>query len=115
MALHEWRYTVVSCLLDYSEDDNLSLEADLGGAELVGLIIPTIDNGNVTFEVSDASGGTFVALKGADGNAEAIVAATGALAVSADDLAILAPYRYVKIGTAAAQTADRTFKWIVKV
>jgi len=105
---------VRTCLVDISEDDDLSTEVDLGGYALMGLIIPTIDSANLTFEVSDATGGTFSTLKDKGGTAVTVTAGTGGFAVSADDLAPLAAYRYVKVATSATQTADRTFKFILK-
>jgi len=91
-----------------------SAEVDLENFSIMGLLIPTLDSGNLTFKVSDKPGGTFQTLTTAVPAAIAVVAGTGNFALGADDLTDLAPYRFVKIVSAATQTAARTLKWILK-
>ena len=94
--------------------DTVSSVADLNGFSVAGLVIPTIDTGDVTFRVCDTEDGTFLALKDKGGVDIAISAGTGNFAVS--DSAILnalSPWRYVRI-KAAAQSAERKFKFVVK-
>lgn len=114
MAKQLRQETVKEAVITIAADNDLSAEVDLAGYGLIGLIMPTLDNCNVTFQVSDVSGGTFVDLKSAAGNAVTVTAGVGGFAVSADDLAPLCAYRYVKIETSAVQTADRTFSFILK-
>jgi len=106
--------TVKTAVITFATDDDLSAEVDLAGYGLIGLIIPTIDSGNVTFEVSATTGGTFVTLKDAVSATLTITAVTGNFAVSADELAALSAYRYVKVKTSVAQTANRTFTFVLK-
>jgi len=107
--------SVISALIDFSEEDDLSAAVDIGSFMVVGLLIPTIDSGNVTFLVCDTLAGTYQDLKKSDASAVSITAGTGNFAVSADDLTPLAAFRFIKVKTAVAQTEDRTFKFIVKM
>lgn len=86
-----------------------SAAVDLEGMKEIGLIIPTIDTGDVTFEVSDALDGDFVALKDKSPAALTIVAGTGGFAVTSDDLKGLVGYRFVKVVAASQTTAAVTF------
>jgi len=106
--------TVKTVLLDITVSTTLSAEVDLAGYGLVGLIIPTIETGAVTFQVAQASGGSFVDLKDKSAAAISITAGTGGFAVSADDLAPLCAYRYIKVKTAGTQLANRTFAFVLK-
>jgi len=63
----------------------------------------------VTFKVSDAIDGTFVALKDKSPAALTIVATTGEFAVTSNDLKGLAGYRFVKVVSAAQASAAVTF------
>lgn len=105
------------CLIDISEDNDLSTVADLEGLALMGLLVP-VTNGTptLTFQVCDTEGGTFVDLLDKDGSTSAVEISGGAAAfgVSSDDLAALAGYRFVKVKGSVAQVADRTFTWILK-
>ncbi len=97
-----------------AQSGTLSSAVDLQGFGLVGLIIPTIDSGNVTFQVSDDNV-TFVDLKDKAGTAIQVTATTGGFAVSADDLTPLSAYCYIKVKTSVAQAGGaRTFKFVVK-
>jgi len=87
---------------------------DLRGYGLLGLILPTLTAGNLTFEASDIEAGTYVAVCDELGAAVTIVAGTGDMAIDATALAPLAGYRWVKIVSAAAQGADRAIIWILK-
>jgi hypothetical protein len=99
-----------------AKDASLSGAADLKGHGLIGLIIPTIDSANISFQVSDSLGGAYVDLKDKAGDAITVTAGTGGFAVSADDLGPLAAYRFVKVKASAAQTpAAVTLKFILKV
>jgi len=91
-----------------------SAVVDLAYNSIHGLIIPTLDSANLTFKVAENSGGTFVTLKSRAASNISITAGTGGFAVSSEDLAALAGYRYVKIVASAAQTADRTFYYWMK-
>jgi hypothetical protein len=96
-------------------DDGTESEAiDLRGYSMLGLIVPVIDAANLTFKVAEAEGGTYVTVYDDLGAAFTITAAAGSRAISTDDLAALAGYRWVKIVSSETQTADRLFYWVVK-
>jgi len=110
----ERQYRLVPALLDYSEDPTHSELVDLRGAAVLGLFLPTIVTGNVTFEATYDPSVTPVGVKAKDGTPLTISAGTGGFAVSADDLAPLAGYRYARVVTAGTQTSDVIFRFIVK-
>jgi len=87
---------------------------DLRGYGLIGLILPTLTNCNLTFEVSETEGGTYRALNDNLGAAVTITAATGNRAIAADDLNPLSAYRWVKLVSNPVQAAARTCHFIVK-
>lgn len=98
-----------------AQTETTSAQIDLEGFAVTGLFIPAIDSANITFEAAPASGGTFQAIKDADGNAITITAGTGNFAVGCDDMAFIDGYRFVKVVASAAQnTAERTFTFSVK-
>jgi hypothetical protein len=89
---------------------------DLEDCDLLGLILPTLDNASLTFKVCDTAGGTFVTVKDKDATtALTIAASVGAFAVASNILDGLKGYRYVQISASAAQnTAARIFTWQLK-
>lgn len=98
----------------------LSGEIDLEGYGLMGIIMPgTWTTAGLSFEVSEASGGTFVDLFD-DSNAEVVVAAIQAKAHGVELWqAALAPWRYIKFrsgttGTPVNQVAERTIQLVLK-
>lgn len=101
-------------IITIATDDNDTAPADLRGYGLIGLIVPVIDAANLTFYVSEIEGGTYRQLYTAGGAAVTVTGGTGDFAVSASALAGLGAYRWVKIHTSAVQTANRTFKWVLK-
>lgn len=105
-------YEVVEAIT--ATGDTESAMADLGNRAIVGLVLPTLDTGNITFKVAAQPADTFVLLKAKDATTHSITATTGAFAVSCDDLTEIAGYRYVKVVSAATQTAPRTFKFVMK-
>jgi hypothetical protein len=75
----------------------------------IGLIVPTITSGTVTVQVS-ADGTNWFGLKDTGGNALlSYAASTGGFACSADDLAPVLGYAYLRLVCGASQGADRTF------
>lgn len=95
----------------------VSTVADLNGFTIAGLIIPTLDAANLTFQVS-ATGvaGSFVNLEDTTPAVLTIAAAGGNFAVS-DAVLInaLMPWRYIQITASAPQvTAERVFSFVVK-
>ena len=104
---------VKSCTI--AIDGQTSGVVDLEDAEIVGLIIPTLISANLTFTVSSALAGDYVALKSKGAAALTIAATTGDFAVSSNDLAGLKGYRFVKIYADAQQTVTpRVFTWLLK-
>lgn len=110
----ERQYRFLEALLDYSEDTTHSALVDLGGAAVVGLFLPTIVTGDVTFEATYDPSVTPVTVKAKDGTSLTVTAGTGGFAVSAEDLAPLAGYRWVRVVTAGTQNADVTFRFSTK-
>ncbi len=101
--------------------ESLSGELDLKGCNLFGLIMPTAwTTANLTFQVSNVSGGTFQNLYD-DGGNEVTVAAAASRNIAIDISALkIAPWRYLKIrsgtsGTAVNQGAARTITLVGKV
>jgi len=85
-------------------DDDLSDEVDLGEHfRYLAVIIPTLDEARVGVQVAAASGGSFVTL--GSGSAAKTDPTTGAYATVFD----VGGWRYVKVSTSAAQSADRIF------
>lgn len=104
----EYRESIIDVGKDNTHGGGVSVE----GFAVIGLILPTLDNGNITFEVS-MDGQTWFALKKLDGTVVTLTAGTGGFAVSTSDLDHLAAYRYVRPVT-VAQTADRTLIFVLK-
>ena len=86
---------------------------DIGHYSFISFLFPVMDDGDVTFEVSNLKGGIYLPLKKMDGSAVTFVCGTGEKASPYVDE--LAGHRYVKVVSATPQTADRTitviFKW----
>jgi hypothetical protein len=97
------------------KDGTISDAINLSDYVAIGMMLPTLNSGDITFTVCDTEGGSYVALKDKDGAAITIAAGTGGFAVSSEDLAPLAGYRYFKIVCATAQTTSvRTITITVK-
>jgi len=96
------------------DTETTSEAVDLRGYGLLGLILPDLTAGNLTFEASDIEAGPYVAVHDDLGAPVAIVAGAGDVAIDTEALAPLAGYRWVKIVSAAAQGADREIIWILK-
>lgn len=111
---------IVEAELDISVNDHVTEAVDLGEYGLIGLIVPTLVscNGDITltFDVSPSGHkGTFVPLYNYDGTQYDVnVGATGSRAISTDDLAPLAAYRFVKIELDCPQIGDLTFTFVLK-
>lgn len=108
----ERKYNYRVSKIDISEDTKVGSAIDKQQFAVVGIILPTLDSGDVTFQVSH-DGVTFSALKKIDGTDVSITAGTGGFAVSSDDLAHLAAYGFVKPVTAVVQTADREIIFVL--
>lgn len=88
---------------------------DLRGYVILGLIATSaMISGNLAFQVSDALDGTYVDVEDSSGSAVSLGAFSGTFALKADDLAFLAPYRYLKIVSSVAQTNGVSFILPVK-
>ncbi len=98
-----------------ADEGTTSAAADIEGYGITGLLIPTIDSANLTFQVSNLVGGTYYTVKDMDGATFTITSGTGAFAVGADDLSPLFGYRFIKVVSSAAQTtAAVTFIFTLK-
>lgn len=96
--------------IDISEDDDLTAAFNFQDFRLMTIHTPSgWDAANIVFSVSNTQDGTFSDLYDADGNQIVITAAASrALGVTGAQGAALAPCHWVKIGTTAGQTADRS-------
>jgi len=91
-----------------------SAPVDLRGYGMIGLIVPTITPANLTFTVSETQAGAYVTVYNEDGQAWTLTTAAGNRAISADDMAPLCAYRWVRVVTSVAQGAQRVFRFVVK-
>lgn len=100
MSLYgEWKNAVITI----ATDDDLSAEVDLGNNyEFMQIILPTLTSCQVSVQVSDTTGGTFVDL----GNSQTTDTTTGGYATTFK----LGGYQFIKVKTSAAQGANRTIK-----
>ena len=105
-----------SAIITIATDPVKTPEIDLGrDYEFLDILIPTIDSANLTFTVSNLTGGTYYTVKDMDGVTLTITAGTGLFAVGADDLSPLAGYRFIKIVSSATQSSGAvTFTFTVK-
>jgi len=96
----EW----LNAKITIASDDDLTPGINLGKPfKHMDLVIPTIDSASIAIYVSESSGGTYQQL----GNSNNILAAgTGATT----HVVILMGWQFIKIGTSAAQTSNRTFR-----
>ena len=102
-----------TCII--AKDGTTSAVADVEGYGITGLLIPTINSANLTFTVSNLTGGTYYTVKDSDGLTFTITASTGNFAVGADELSPLFGYGFIKVVASAAQTTDAvTFTFTVK-
>lgn len=88
--------------------------ADLKGFFHMGLLVPAINNGAITFEASHLSDGTYRPVELKNGNAFTIAAGTGNMALRFGANRFVEPYRFVKVVCATTQTAEREFIWVLK-
>lgn len=107
--------------LYYAVDNQRTVGLNLQGYPILGLLVPVINVGTVTVEISVDGGDNWYPLKDADGSNAAISISGGAAAffVSSDVFTPLAGYVgesgsevLVRLVTGATQDADRTFTWI---
>lgn len=112
-------------VLTYTVDNDATAGKNLAGYPILGLLVPVLNSTpTVTIEIS-IDGTNWYALKNADGSTASISITGGATPffVSSDVLTPLAAYVgslrdvsnniLVRLKTSVAQTADRTFTWIV--
>ena len=85
-------------------------EIRLGGFQLRGVEVPTIDTGDITFTVS-SDGTTFRTLKTPGGDTYTLVAGTGNAVFVVDPNAFRG-LQFLKL-VAATQSADRTIKLLI--
>ena len=91
-----------------------SEQFDLKEWTIAGLLVPTLNSGAVSFQVSPVSGGTFLDLKQSDGTLFSVPVTSGNCAICDSAFRdILSPWRYVKI-IVSAQVDGRTFKFVMK-
>jgi len=81
-----------------------SAEVNLGADfEWVQIIIPTIKSANISFTVSETSGGTFQAL---GSGSQAITATTGGFTT----VAPIGGFQFIKVVSSVAQDAERLIR-----
>jgi hypothetical protein len=95
----EWK----DALIDVLVDNDLTAEVDLGrDYDYMQIVIPTIDSAQVSVQVAEKSGGTYQDL----GDSVTTDTTTGGYST----VFKIGGWRWIKIKTSAAQTADRTFR-----
>lgn len=94
---------------------------DLNGYSLLGMSIDNMSSGTINFDVASYDPragnnpiGTLRALRNLDGTVAATGTLSGNIALTADALRILAPYRYVVLQFSAQQANNAQIKWNVK-
>lgn len=92
----------------------ISDAVDLRGYGMIGLIIPDLTSADLTFQVSETEAGVYRTVYNADGTIFTLTTLTGNRAISADDLAPLCAYRWLRIISSEVQGAERIFHFIVK-
>lgn len=95
----------------------LSEELDLAGYNSIGLMIDNASNGTLNFWVSYQSytqGDVYRLLRDTAGAAVAYTLPSGNVAFKESDIRVIAPYRYVKLGTTVAQANAPEVRFIVK-
>lgn len=96
----------------------LSEEFDLTGWNSLGLLSDTASNGTMNFLVSwqPLSSGTnsYRLVRDNAGAAYALTIPSGSSAYKASDIAVLAPYRYVRLLSSVSQGAGNQFTFVVK-
>lgn len=108
------KFNVVECLIDVSEDNDLSEAVNLGGRWLLGLEIPASwTAADITFMAS-MDGATYKALVDETGAAVGVtVTADTIVGFSGINPAVFLAARFLKIATSAGQAADRTLKFLL--
>lgn len=102
----------------------LSEQFDLASYNSLGLLSDAASNGTLNFWVSNqqyipgTQADNYRLLRASDGSAYALTLPAGSSAFKAADIAVIAPYRFVRLGTSVAQanstTAPTTFTFVVK-
>lgn len=94
---------------------------DFGGYSLLGMEADNLSAGTLNFEISSydpraasAPIGTMRALRNLDASVVATGSLSGNVALTADALRVLAPYRYVRLQFSAPQAGGATIRFIVK-
>lgn len=90
---------------------------DIGLFAGIGLVLPTLDNCELTFEISGDElnrTGVWYPLKDKDGNTVVIDAGEGERAISYDDLTPVTPFRFIRLVSSVTQTEERTIKVALK-
>jgi hypothetical protein len=93
-----------------------SAEEDIQDYMVAGLITPSaLTSTTITFQASNASGGTFVDVYDSDGNQVSLaVAASRAIGLSGAEADALAPFKWIKVVCGSAEGAARTIQLILK-
>ena len=84
------------------------------GYTVMGIILPSLNSCNISFEVGHTPEGQFVSLIDNDGALDPVPAGEGGCAISSELIAPLAGYPYFKIVSSVQQTADRNIKIMLK-
>ena len=104
-------FDVIDCLVDISDDDDLSVGVDLGGRILTGIIMPaSFTTADLTFQVKTRSADSYLPVYD-DSSTPALVTIAGAQQARHYGLSnngLWASVRFVKIALSVAQGADRT-------
>lgn len=109
-------YTKIATLtatITIASNTTTSAVVDLGASALLGIEVPAaLDGTTLALHGASTSGGTYGAIRDADGVAVSITTAAGYKHYL--DPAITAGWPYIKIVTGTVQTADRSFTLLVR-
>ena len=98
-----------------ADDGTLSAAAELGGADILGLYIPTIVSAVLKFKACDTVGGTYSYVMDNDNHELSIAATTGNFWLSGTYLEPLRGLPFLKIESSVSQTGGpETFKIVQK-
>jgi hypothetical protein len=98
----------------------LSEQFDLSGYNSFGLLSDNASNGTLNIWVSNqmyipgTQSDNYRLLRDNAGAAYALTLPAGNSAFKASDIAVIAPYRYIRLGASVAQASAPTFTFVVK-
>ena len=101
--------SIIDCPIVIATSTTVSSEVDLNGTHLFAIGTPAALTGTaITFQVSDTGGGTFNALYDDSGTQYSVTVAPSRVIYL--DPSIFAAFRFLKLVSGSAESANRTLK-----